>query len=201
MYTPAAFAEDDPAVLAGWIRAHPLGLLISGPDLHANLIPFDMGDDGLLRAHLARANPQVDALRASPEVLVVFQPGDAYVHPGWYPAKADHGRVVPTWNYAMVQARGRARVVEDAVWLHDQITALTAAQEAGRADPWTVGDAPPAFIAAQMRGILGIEITLTSLRGKAKLSQNRAQADRAGVRRGLIAEGEPLARLMPDDPA
>lgn len=202
MYVPPAFAETDPDRLAALIAAHPLGLLVTnGPaGLMANPVPF-LYADGVLRAHLARANPQIAEITAAPEVLVVFQPGEAYVTPSFYASKAEHGRVVPTWNYAMVQARGRARLEDSTAFLTDQIDALTAAQEAHRPDPWATTDAPAPFIAAQMRGILGLEITVTDLRGKLKLSQNRAAADRAGVRAGLMAEGDPLARLMPDDAA
>ncbi|MFB2532356.1 FMN-binding negative transcriptional regulator [Paracoccus sp. p4-l81] len=202
MYRPPAFAEDDPEVLAALIAAHPLGLLIThGPDgVMAGPLPFQL-TDGVLRAHLARANPQIAQIAAQPDVLVVFQAGDAYVHPGWYPSKADHGRVVPTWNYAMVQVRGRARLDDSADFLMPQITALTEAQEQGRPDPWAVSDAPSPFIAAQMRGIIGLEIGITQMQGKLKLSQNRSPADRAGVRAGLMAEGDPLARLMPDPAA
>lgn len=164
----------------------------------ANPVPFLYGD-GVLRAHLARANPQIAELRAAPEVLVVFQPAEACVSPAHYPAKAEHGRVVPTWNYATVQARGRARLDDSPEFLGAQIDALTTAQENGRPDPWAVSDAPARFVQAQMRGIVGLEITVTELKGKLKLSQNKAAADRAGVRTGLMAEGVPLARLMPDD--
>ena len=203
MYRLPAFAETDPEVLAGLIAAHPLGLLItSGPGgIMAGPVPFQLHTDGgsqVLRAHLARANPQGAEIAAAPEVLVVFQPAEGYVHPGWYPSKAEHHRVVPTWNYAMVQARGRARLVEDPEFLRAQVTRLTEAQEAHRADPWSVSDAPEAFIAAQMRGIVGLEIVLSNLEGKLKLSQNRTGADLAGVKAGMIAEGLPLARLMPD---
>lgn len=202
MYVPPAFAEDDEGRLAALIAAHPLGLLVTnGPaGLMANPVPF-LYADGVLRAHLARANPQIAEITAAPEVLVVFQPGDAYVTPSFYASKAEHGRVVPTWNYAMVQVRGLARLDGSDDFLRQQIDALTSGQESRRPDPWAVSDAPEAFVAAQMRGITGLEIRVSEMRGKLKLSQNRSAADRAGVRTGLMAEGDPLARLMPDDPA
>jgi transcriptional regulator len=203
MYTPPAFAEHDPATLEALIAAFPLGLLITaGPGgVMANPLPFTLvhqDDRRLLRAHLARANPQLAELAAAPQVLVVFQPGDAYVSPGLYPSKAETHKVVPTWNYAMVQVRGPARLDDSAAFLRPQIEALTTQQEAARAEPWAVSDAPEPFIAAQMRGIMGLEIEVQQIEGKLKLSQNRTAADRAGVRTGMIAEGEPLARLMPD---
>lgn len=203
MYRVPAFAEDDPEVLGRLIAAHPLGMLITaGPaGLMAGPLPFflvEEGDRRVLRAHLARANPQLAELAAAPQVLVTFQAGDAYVSPDFYPSKAAHGRVVPTWNYAMVQVRGSARLDDGAEFLSAQIARLTEAQEAGRAQPWAVDDAPAPFIAAQMRGIVGLEITVERIEGKLKLSQNRSAEDRAGVHAGLMAEGQPLARLMPD---
>ncbi|MGD9918995.1 MAG: FMN-binding negative transcriptional regulator [Paenirhodobacter sp.] len=203
MYLPPAFAEHDPDALRALIAAAPLGMLITaGPGgAMANPLPFTQGLEGdrhLLRAHLARANPQIAEIAAAPEVLVVFQLGEAYVSPSWYPTKAETGKVVPTWNYAMVQARGTARLIEGTDFLRPQIEALTEAQEHGRPAPWAVSDAPERFIAAQMRGITGLEIEVGALTGKLKLSQNRTEADRAGVRNGMIDEGVPLARLMPD---
>jgi transcriptional regulator len=199
IYTPPAFAETRPEVLAAFVRAHPLGLLISaGPEgLAADPVPFLIDGTERLRAHVARANGQWRALRAAPDCLVVFQGPEAYVTPSWYPAKAEHGRVVPTWNYAVVEVRGRARVIEDTDWLSRQIDDLTAAREAERAAPWAVADAPAPFVAAQLRGIVGIEIAVTALAGKWKASQNRPAADRAGVAGGLAAEGaEAMAALV-----
>lgn len=203
MYRLPAFAEDDPEVLGRLIAAHPLGLLITaGPaGIMAGPLPFELVHEGgqdLLRAHLARANPQLAELAAAPQVLVSFSAGEAYVSPGFYPSKAEHGRVVPTWNYAMVQVRGLARLDDSPAFLAGQIERLTAAQEAARPAPWAVSDAPAPFIAAQMRGNVGLEIAIERMEGKLKLSQNLSATDRAGVREGWIAEGEPLARLMPD---
>jgi transcriptional regulator len=200
MYTPPAFAEDRLPVLHDLIRAHPLGLLVTGGahGLLANAIPFtlvDEGPRGTLRAHLARANPQADALRDG-EALVVFQGPQAYVSPSFYPSKREHGRVVPTWNYVVVQARGRAVVTDDAGWLRDQIGALTKAHEGARAVPWAVGDAPAPFVAAQLRAIVGVEIAVERIEGKWKASQNRPEPDRAGVAEGLRAEGSAMAALI-----
>jgi transcriptional regulator len=138
MYQPVHFIESDPATLHALIRAHPLGLLISADadDLQANPIPFlldvETEDKGTLHAHVARANPQWQHLKDGARALVVFQGSDAYVTPSWYQSKKEHGKVVPTWNYAMVQVRGTVKVIDDANWLHSQITALTNAHEHGR---------------------------------------------------------------------
>lgn len=202
MYQPAHFVEDRPHVLHALIRTHPLGLLISGgaAGLQANAIPFlldaDHGPHGRLRAHVARANPQWRALAEAPDALVVFQGPQAYVSPGWYASKAEHGKVVPTWNYAVVQARGRARSVEDADWLAALVSELTTAHESGRSRPWAVTDAPERYIAAQLRGIVGIEIEIAEIAGKWKVSQNRSEADRAGAAEGLSAEARPDAATM-----
>lgn len=202
MYQPAQFREDDLAVQHALIRAHPLGLLVSnGPDgILANPVPFLLypaeGERGTLRCHLSRANGQWQALADSPQVLVVFQGVERYITPSWYAAKAEHGKVVPTWNYAIVQARGLAVLHHDAAWLQAHVSALSAANEAGRAEPWAVGDAPEAFIAGQLRGIVGVEIGIAGLEGKWKASQNRAVADRAGVAEGLVTEGDEVSLAM-----
>lgn len=203
MYVPPAFAESRPEALAGLIAAHPLALLVTGGAAPlANAVPMLLdADRGVLTAHLARANGQIAALRdaeaAGGEVLAVFQGPQAYVSPGWYASKAEHGRVVPTWNYLMVQVRGVPRVIEDADWLLAQVGRLTDGFEAGFDTPWAVSDAPDAFVAAQLRGIVGLEIPLTRIMGKWKASQNRPAADRRGVIDGLTARGCPLAPHMP----
>jgi transcriptional regulator len=193
MYEPPAFVERDPARLLAFINARRLGLLVTtGPEgPRANLIPFlaVAGEPNRLLAHLARANDQLADLATGAPVLVVFQGPDAYVTPSWYPTKQDTGRVVPTWNYAVVQATGRPTLHPDPAWLMAQITALTGAHESTRPAPWAVTDAPDDFIAGQMRGIVGVEITVTALTGKWKVSQNRTAADRQGVADGLSAEG------------
>lgn len=209
MYQPPHHVETDTAVLHALIRAHPLGLLISataeGPV--ANPVPFlldaDVGQHGRLRAHLARANRQWRLIADNPDmpVLVVFQGADSYITPSWYETKRETGKVVPTWNYAIVQVRGKPRIVDDSAWLAEQIAELTATQEAGRAEPWQVTDAPEPFIAAQLKGIVGIEIDIAEISGKWKVSQNRPVADRVGVAEGLGAAGgdaatQEMARLV-----
>lgn len=204
MYQPPAFRETDLATQQAFIAAHPLGLLISaGPEGSlANPIPFvlypDEGAFGTLRAHLSRANPQWQALAASPEALVVFQGAEHYVTPSWYAQKAVDGKVVPTWNYAIAQARGAARIVEDGAWLLANVAALTEQQEGRRPRPWAVSDAPESFINGQLRGIVGLEILLTGIEAKFKASQNRSEADRAGVADGLLGETAPYASAMRD---
>jgi transcriptional regulator len=195
MYRPPAFREDRPAALHALIRAHPLGQLVTaGPaGLMANPVPFALAEDAggtVLRCHLARANPQLAELAAGAAVLVLFGGPQAYVRPGWYPGKAEHGRVVPTWNYLTVQARGTARLHDDPAWLGAHLDALTLAQEGARPEPWSPSHAPPAFLDAQLKGIVGVEIAACALIGKWKLSQNRNPADRAGVVAGLAAEGQ-----------
>ncbi|PHR17806.1 MAG: transcriptional regulator [Hoeflea sp.] len=204
MYSPPQFEETDETVLRALIEAHPLGLLIStaGSEAMANPVPFLVSvKDGatVLRAHLSKANPQWRQIRDGAHVLVVFQGADSYVTPSWYASKAEHGKVVPTWNYAMVQARGSASVHEGADWLGPQVSELTDRHEAERPEAWKVNDAPEAFVAAQLRGIVGIEIAVTELTGKWKVSQNRPEADRRGVQAGLAAEGETaMAGLVGD---
>ena len=201
MYQPPHFREESVAVQHQLIRDNPLGLLISQGTggILANAIPFLLygeGDKGVLRCHLSRGNPQWQALRDAPAALVVFQGVDHYITPSWYPQKAIDQKVVPTWNYAMVQARGAAKVVEDAAWLLANVSALSDAHEGRRQRPWAVSDAPEQFIAGQLKGIVGIEIAIEVIEGKFKASQNRAVADRAGVAAGLEAEGDARSLLM-----
>jgi transcriptional regulator len=195
MYQPPAFREDRIEVQHDLIRAHPLGLLITaGPTgLMANAIPFliypEGSGRGTLRAHFARANPQGQELAAVDECLVVFQGPQQYVTPSWYPTKRETGKVVPTWNYVTVHAWGRPRVTEDAQWLRRQIEDLTRLQEGRRPAVWKVDDAPADFVAAQIKGIVGVEIEIARSEGKWKVSQNRTTVDRAGVVAGLREEG------------
>lgn len=204
MYQPPHFIETRLDVLHALIRAHPLGLLISngseGPV--ANPLPFLLDADekqhGRLRAHLAKANPQWKLIADNPDapVLTVFQGADTYVTPSWYETKRETGKVVPTWNYAIVQVRGRARIIDDREWLAGQIAELTATHETNRAEPWKVTDAPGAFIEAQIKGIIGLEIEIAEISGKWKVSQNRPVADRVGVAEGLDANGDAPATEM-----
>lgn len=198
VYQPPHFREDRLDIQHDLIRAQPFGLLISATDqdLLADPMPFFLdtsgggGPDALgqLHAHLARANPHWQHLDGRP-VLVVFQGAQAYVTPSWYETKRQSGRVVPTWDYVMVQVRGTARVIEDPAWLRGQIEALTDAREEARDEPWAVSDAPAAYVDAQLRGIVGLEIAITEIEAKCKLSQNKPGHDRRGVADGLAQEG------------
>jgi transcriptional regulator len=200
MNLPSHFEEQRPDVLQALVRAHPLGLLVttSSQGEQADSVPFILDPDpaggpGILRAHVARANPLWRETRADVDALVVFQGPQAYVSPSLYPSKAETGKVVPTWNYVMVQARGRLRAIDDAAWLRAFVTRLTERHEATRALPWAVGDAPADYIDAMLRAIVGIEIPLRTLVGKLKLSQNRTPADRDGIVAGLASAGDAQA--------
>lgn len=205
MYLPASFADDNLDTLYGLIRSHPLGLLVSAgaAGLVADPIPFlvypDEGEHGVLRAHLARANPHWQALRDVDDCLVAFTGPQAYITPSWYAAKREHGKVVPTWNYSAVHAWGKPRVIEDGAWLRKLIGELTQSQEQSMPAPWAVEDAPADFVDGLVRAIVGIEIPIRRIEGKFKASQNRPMADRMGVVAGLKAQGpagEPMAALV-----
>ncbi len=195
MYQPAPFRVEDIAVLHGFIRAHPLGLLISADqsgqvaDLLPVLADSQCGGKGVLRAHMARANPHWRLLQQTRRALVVFQASGHYISPGWYPTKLQTGEVVPTWNYVMVQVKGCVRVRDDASWVRQQVEDITRVHESGRAAAWRIDDTPDDFIAAQLRAIVGFEIEIEEMNGKFKLSQNRPAQDRAGVVASLEAEG------------
>ncbi|MEZ0497053.1 FMN-binding negative transcriptional regulator [Sphingomonas sp. IW22] len=204
MYRPPAFREDRIEILHQAITAYPLATLVtSGPcGISANLVPFTLhsgvGERGVLQAHLARANSQLADLRAGAEALVIFQGPQAYVSPSWYPAKRLHGKVVPTWNYVMVQARGRPVVIDDPDWVRRQIDALTGQQERYQPQPWSAADAPAGYIDGQLKGITGLEIAIERIEGKWKASQNHPASNKAGVIDGLMAEDphSPMALVM-----
>lgn len=197
MYLPAAFREDRLDMQHDLIRQHPLGWLVvqGAHGLSADPLPFAVDADaagsglGVLRAHLARANPLVEALRTADQCLVIFQGPQAYVTPSWYPSKQAGGKVVPTWNYAAVHVWGKPAVIDDAAWVRRQMAALTGQMEAGRPRPWAVDDAPADYIEALLRAVAGVEIPIERIEGKWKVSQNRAATDRAGVAQGLRESG------------
>jgi transcriptional regulator len=207
MYNPAAFVVDDVAAIHRMMRDIRLANFVTatsdGP--MSTFLPMFLdcreGENGVLYAHLARPNPQWKA-EAIGDGLAVFLGPHAYVTPSWYAAKAEHGKVVPTWNYETVQARGPVEFFEDPDRLLDVVTRLTTLHEGGRNTPWSVNDAPAGFIAAQLRGIVGMRMPIASLTGKRKMSQNRSAADRRGVKAGLSQSalaGERLAaELIPD---
>jgi transcriptional regulator len=154
----------------------------------ATLLPV-LWDGDRLVLHMARANPHWRSIRPGAPALAVVTGDEAYVSAAWYPSKAEHGRVVPTWNYSAVHITGRAEVREDPAWLRDAVTRLTDAHEGDRAQPWSVADAPDRYVEKQLRAIVGIEVTVERVEAKAKLSQNRDDADVAGVIAGLRREG------------
>lgn len=188
MYAPAPFREERLPVLHEFIRDHGFASLItSGPDgIQASHVPLILDQSGALWGHLARANPQWRDLTAADEVLAIFQGPQAYISPSWYPAKQEHGRVVPTWDYLAVHAYGRPRVFEDAASLRSLLETLTDQHESKRPEPWKVSDAPAEYIEAAARAIVGFELTVTRIEGVWKMSQNRSRADQAGTVAGLM---------------
>jgi transcriptional regulator len=197
MYLPQHFEQTDRAALIALMVERPLAtLIVATPDgATADLLPLEFdAAANTLRGHVARANPLWK--HAGAQALAVFQGPEAYVSPGWYASKREHGKVVPTWNYTMVQARGPLRAVQDAPWLHALVTRLTDHHERTQAQPWAVSDAPDDYVAQMLRAIVGIEIPLDSLVGKWKLSQNRSAVDREGTAQGLAATQPEMAALV-----
>jgi transcriptional regulator len=204
MYEVEAFREERVDVMHALIKAHPLATLVavSGEGLEANHLPLLVDPEpfplGTLRGHVARANPLWRTIQADTEVLAVFQGPQGYITPSWYPTKAESGKVVPTWNYAVVHAHGPLRIHHDTEWLRNLVTRLTASQESTRGKPWRVTDAPPDYVDTMLKAIVGIEIPVTRLQGKWKMSQNRLPQDREGVIAGLDARGDVAGRAMLD---
>ena len=202
MYCPAQFQETRLPLLHELMARHPLATLVTlgSEGLCASHLPLfydaSAGPLGTLRGHMARANPQWRELLAEVKALAIFAGPQHYISPQWYPSRMEHGRVVPTWNYVVVHAQGPIRVIQDKAWLRRNVGELTAAQEAAFANPWRVEDAPEAFIDGQANAIVGIELTIETLEGKWKASQNRPEADRHGVVAGLRALGTPEAVRM-----
>lgn len=204
MYGPAQFDEPRQDVLLGLLRQHPLATLITlGPDgLHADHIPMQWqareGSPGVLKGHVARANPLWQRLAASPQVLAVFQGPQSYISPNWYASKADGGRVVPTWNYVAVHVAGTVQVHDDPVWLRALLDELTATHEAAQTHPWALSDAPADFQARLVDLVVGVALNIHSMQGKWKISQNRPETDQAGVVQGLRATGAAQDLAMAD---
>ena len=207
MYTPRAFALDDLPEIQQLIQHTRLAQLVTFGErgLQASHLPLllnpDEGANGTLYGHLAKANPQWKDLHNGSEALVIFAGADAYISPAFYPAKIEHGKVVPTWNYIAVHAYGQPEVFTDAERLLAVVTALTNRHEGSRAQPWKVSDAPADYIDGMLKAIVGFALPIKRLVGKRKLSQNRSQADIDGVRNGLAASldvrDQTLARFMP----
>jgi transcriptional regulator len=204
MYTPQQFMESRPEVLHEMMKSHPLSTFVvfAGTELIANHIPLLLdstaGQYGTLRGHVARSNPMWRHFGSTVEVLAIFQGPQSYITPSWYPAKQAGGKVVPTWNYAVVHAYGQPKAIEEPDWLHAHVTQLTSEHESQRAEPWHVSDAPRDYVEQMIKGIVGLEMTITRIQGKWKVSQNRAIADRLGVAAGLraAAESEAMATLV-----
>ncbi|MBP6563753.1 MAG: FMN-binding negative transcriptional regulator [Neisseriaceae bacterium] len=200
MHLPAVFVEDDLQVQANLIYSHPLGQLISfGTEgLEASALPFLVdvcGDQLVLRTHFSKANQQWRRLNEAQECMVIFQADQGYISPSWYPSKQQGGKVVPTWDYATVHVWGRPKLRHEPEWLMQQLHDLTQQHEAERQRPWAMSDAPTEFIAAQLKGIVGMELRVSKRQGKFKMSQNRSQADVDGVVAGLTAMDPPQTAL------
>jgi transcriptional regulator len=207
VYVPEHFRETRLEVLQAFIERRPLATLVAmtAEGLTANHVPMlsqlPRGGGGLLRGHIARGNSLWRKLEPRAAVLAIFTGADGYVSPAWYPSKREHGKVVPTWNYAAVHIGGHIRFIEEAAWLRELVGSLTDAHEAGRPQPWSVRDAPADYIDAMLRAIVGFEIEISSIAGKVKGSQNRSAADRAAVRAALREAGrgaDEVAQLVPD---
>jgi transcriptional regulator len=206
VYVPEYFRETRNEVLQAFVERHPLATLVAltAQGLTANHVPLQSqlagAGGGVLRGHIARANSLWRELAADAPVLAIFTGADSYVSPAWYPARREHGKVVPTWNYATVHVSGNIRFIEDALWLRQFVTSLTDVHEHELADRWQVSDAPAEYIDAMLRAIVGFEIAVTGVVAKFKGSQNRSAADRAGVAAALRAAGrspEAIAEIAP----
>jgi transcriptional regulator len=201
MYSPSHFQETRPEVMHELMRAHALAcIVVTTPDgLAADHVPLhfraDGSEHGSLVGYVARANPLWRNADGA-QVLVIFQGDDAYISPNWYPSKAVDGKVVPTWNYAVVHAHGMLRAVHDAAWILDLLKTLTNAHEQSQSHPWKVEDAPAGYTEKLLAGIVGIQIDIQSLSGKWKMSQNRPASERAGVADGLNAVGSDTANAV-----
>lgn len=205
MYVPTHFAETRPVELHRLIREHPLGMLVThGPHgLDADHLPFELdasaGSQGRLSAHVARANPLWQRCPTGTLVMVVFRGAEAYISPNWYPSKHEEHRQVPTWNYEVVHAYGTITVRDDERFVRGLVARLTRRHEAAESRPWRMSDSAPEFIDSMLRNIIGIEIGITSLQGKFKLSQNRDVRDRLYAAGTLASRGsEELAQAMRD---
>jgi len=196
MYIPAHFAETRKEVLHSRIVQHPFGTLIThgSSGLDANHIPFELaaedGELGVLRAHVARANPVWQEVANGDEVLVVFHAGDAYISPNWYPSKHELHKQVPTWNYMVVHAHGRITILDDERYVRGVVGRLTRTHEASEPKPWKMGDAPKDYVDAMVKAIVGVQVEITRLVGKSKLSQNKEARDIQGAAEALKSSGE-----------
>jgi transcriptional regulator len=212
MHLPDQFRVEDIGEMHALMRARPFATLVSaGPrGLYATHLPTVLKGEGLhgvIECHLARANPHWRDLAEGGEALMIFHGPEGYITPNWYPSKALHGKVVPTWNYSVVHAYGRPAVESDRDWLRRHVSELTDQQEKGEAAPWATSDAPDSYIDVMLRGIVGFRFAIARLEGKWKMSQNRELRDRHGVVEGLRARAhgddleiaDAVARCIPPD--
>ena len=202
MYIPKHFEEPKVDAMHELMHAHPLATLVtlSSEGLNANHIPLLLSPEpvpyGTLQGHVARSNPVWTDFAKDTEVLAIFNGPEHYITPSWYATRQETGKVVPTWNYISVHAYGALRVVDDPAWLRSQLAALTGQNETGFAEPWKVTDAPHDYTEKLIGSIVGIEIVITKLQGKWKLSQNQPAQNRGGVIAGLESVGTEQAREM-----
>lgn len=204
MFQPSIFREDRIAVMHDLMRQYPFATLVysDAGSAKADHIPFvldaEVGDMGVLKGHLGAGNPLVRRTDSPKHVLVVFQGPQTYVTPSWYASKMEHGKVVPTWNYVVVHARGTLGIRRDTTWLLQHLIDLTVEHERDRPTPWAVSDAPEDFVTRQLRGLVGLEIQITELAGTWKVSQNKNTADRIGVEEGLRRERRRCQSVIAD---
>ena len=205
MYTPEHFRVSDQAALHRIIADHPLGVLVTSQtgSLDANHIPFEfepaVGSLGLLRAHVARANPVWQQCLGGADVLVIFRGNESYISPNWYPSKHETHRLVPTWNYEVVHVHGRLTVMDEERFARGVVARLTREHETSGPRPWKMGDSPPEYIDQMLKAVVGIQVEIQRIEGKAKLSQNREARDRLNAADTLLAKGaEGLGKAMRD---
>jgi transcriptional regulator len=197
VYCPKLFKEERKPVLHELMRSHPLATWTCWVDgqLAVNHIPFLLdetaGEHGSLLGHVGRANPIWKLLDSATPSVAVFQGAQCYISPNWYPSKQENGKVVPTWNYAVVHAHGQPKAIDDEAWLMDLVSKLSDVHETSQDRPWKVSDAPEKYMSSMARGIVGIEIPIQTLEGRWKVSQNKNEIDKAGVVRGLSESTEP----------
>jgi len=197
MYVPASFKMTEPSDALALMRANPFAALIShdAEGLTATHLPTVARQDGdklVVECHIARGNPHWKRLAANPatDAMMIFTGPEAYIRPGWYPSKAEGGKVVPTWNYAIVHAYGRTEIIEDGAWLLRHVTELSAQQESPYEVQWKTSDAPEQYLAAMIRGIVGVRVSISRVDAKAKMGQNRETRDRLGAADGLAGRAQ-----------
>ena len=205
MHIPPPFRRDDPATLQSAMRRFQTATLVShgASGLMATHVPIEVAEWpsplGRLRCHFARANPHAEMIAEADEMLAIFHGPEGYISPNWYPSKAHNSKVVPTWNYATIHAYGTAKSFTDPNALRALVGKLTDRYEARQATPWSIDDAPDDYIDSMLSAIIGIEITVSRLEGKWKMSQNRSAEDQQGVIHGLQAQGDPGSLALADE--